>query len=79
MYISEYIYRPMEEKGFKLCSLPPSSQWHRRAKVNLILPVKNQGKWVLHLLKNLEDVRAEPHHMHIANTPHAHSKHATRT
>ena len=50
------MFRPVEEKSFKLCSLPPSSQWRRRTKVNFILPVKNQGQWVLHLLRNLEEI-----------------------
>ena len=62
------MFRPVEEKSFKLCSLPPSSQWRRWTKVNFILPVKNQGQWVLHLLRNLEEVRASLSHKHITTT-----------
>ena len=31
-------------------------QWNKDAMVHIVIPVKNQGKWIVHVVKNLEDV-----------------------
>ena len=56
-FISEYIYRPESNstQKYSLCSVD-GFQWDRHTRVNMVVTVKNLGSWVLHLIRNMEDV-----------------------
>ena len=56
-FISEYIYRPESNSTLKypLCSVD-GFQWDRHTRVNMVVTVKNIGRWIHHLIKNMEDV-----------------------
>ena len=56
--VSEYVYRREDNatgEGPPLC-LVEGFQWDRKAHVNIIVTVKNIGRWILHLIRNMEDV-----------------------
>ena len=48
--LSEYVF--MKNGSSELC-FPEGYQWYRNATIYFILPVKNQGGWVLHFLKEM--------------------------
>jgi hypothetical protein len=54
-HISEYLYHSEKDTSKQLCSVK-GFQWKRGAHVHIVLPVKNQGKWVVHVVRNLEDI-----------------------
>ena len=57
-HISEYVYSSETDPSKKLCSVK-DHQWERKSMVHIVIPVKNQRKWVIHVVKNLEDVSLE--------------------
>ena len=50
LHLSEYVFRA--NGSSELC-FPVGYQWHRNATIYFILPVKNQGGWVRHFLKEM--------------------------
>ena len=63
--LAEYIYRPLEENA-TLC-YPKGMQWNRTADVYLIVTFKNDGRWVHHFIKNIEQIvrETEDPHLHV--------------
>lgn len=57
-FISEYLYRPEANSTLKysLCTVE-GFQWNRTTHVNLVVTVKNIGRWIKHLIRNMEDIR----------------------
>ena len=53
MVLSEYIHR--HSSNGSLC-YPSGLQWNRKANIGLIVTLKNQGKWMVHFLNNLEHI-----------------------
>ena len=49
--LSEHVYRSLAEDS-KLC-YPEGFQWNKSATVNIIVPVKNSGRWALYFIKNI--------------------------
>lgn len=50
LVFSEYVYRPFEKN--KLC-YPEGFQWKKDATVNIIVPVRNAGRWALYFIRNI--------------------------
>ena len=56
--VSDYDYRREDSatgEGPPLC-LVDGFQWDRKAHVNIIVAVKNIGRCILHLIRNMKDV-----------------------
>lgn len=53
--ISEFVFRPNDNDS--LC-YPRGLQWNRQAQIALVITVKNQGRWMVHFLNNLEEMYA---------------------
>lgn len=51
VFLSEYVYRSLEEDS-QLC-YPEGFRWKKNATVNIIVPVKNSGRWALYFIKNI--------------------------
>lgn len=51
VFLSEHVYRPLEEDS-QLC-YPEGFRWKKNATVNVIVPVKNSGRWALYFIKNI--------------------------
>ena len=51
--LSEYIFK--HSSNGSLC-YPSGLQWNRKANIGLIVTLKNQGKWMIHFLNNLEHI-----------------------
>ena len=49
--LSEHVYTSLADDS-KLC-YPEGFQWNKSATVNIIVPVKNSGRWALYLIKNI--------------------------
>ena len=49
--LSEHVYRSLAEDS-ELC-YPEGFQWNKTATVNIIVPVKNSGRWALYFIKNI--------------------------
>ena len=49
--LSEHVYRSQAEDS-ELC-YPEGFQWNKTATVNIIVPVKNSGRWALYFIKNI--------------------------
>lgn len=49
--LSEHVYRSLA-KDSELC-YPEGFQWNKTATVNIIVPVKNSGRWALYFIKNI--------------------------
>lgn len=49
--LSEHVYRSLAEDS-ALC-YPEGFQWNKTATVNIIVPVKNSGRWALYFIKNI--------------------------
>ena len=47
---SEHVY---QKKGTNSLCLPKGIEWNRNATVYIILPVKDQGRWVYHFINDL--------------------------
>lgn len=56
MRLSRYVYRPAPTAV--LCD-PAGFQWKKTAIVHVVIPVKNQGPWVMHVIENIRDIVAE--------------------
>ena len=63
-HVSEYVYSSEMDPSKRLCSVK-DHQWERKSKVHIVIPVKNQGKWVIHVVKNLEDVSWELYRLNV--------------
>ncbi|XP_072530290.1 beta-1,4-N-acetylgalactosaminyltransferase 3 [Salminus brasiliensis] len=57
--LSEYFYANPNKEGNaespSLCS-PKDFSWDPKARVNVILPVKNQGRWIIQFIKQMEKI-----------------------
>ena len=53
LMLSEHVFRPKDTDS--LC-YPKEFQWKRNAKVALVITFRNQGRWMLHFLNNLEEI-----------------------
>ena len=51
VFLSEHVYRALEEDS-QLCN-PEGFRWKKNATVNIIVPVKNSGRWALYFIKNI--------------------------
>ena len=52
-HLSRYIYRPIgSHKLFEINDF----QWNPYATVHIIIPVKDQGRWVKHFINNMENI-----------------------
>lgn len=51
VFLSEHVYRSLEEDS-QLC-YPEEFRWKKNATVNIIVPVKNSGRWALYFIKNI--------------------------
>ncbi|KAK3746361.1 hypothetical protein QZH41_006292 [Actinostola sp. cb2023] len=50
---SEFLYQP---RGLGSLCFPRGFRWSKYADVNVIVPVKNSGRWALYLIKNLAEI-----------------------
>jgi beta-1,4-N-acetylgalactosaminyltransferase 4 len=39
--------------------------WNKESRVNIVIPVKNQGRWVKHLIRNMEEIFALTQERHL--------------
>lgn len=51
LMLSEHVFRPKDTDS--LC-YPKGLQWKRNAKIALVITLRNQGRWMVHFLDNLE-------------------------
>jgi len=56
--LSEHVYRPLPTDS-KLC-YPGGFQWSKSSTVNIIVPVKNSGRWALYFIKNIAGKSVKP-------------------
>ncbi|XP_062866310.1 beta-1,4-N-acetylgalactosaminyltransferase 3-like [Trichomycterus rosablanca] len=56
--ISKYFYATSQKTNEKLPALcsPKDFSWNPEAKVSVIMAVKNQGRWVKHFIKEMENI-----------------------
>ena len=51
--LSTYVYKPLgSPELFEIRDL----QWNPTATVHIIIPVKDQGRWVKHFIANMESI-----------------------
>ncbi|XP_028399946.1 beta-1,4-N-acetylgalactosaminyltransferase 3-like [Dendronephthya gigantea] len=60
--VSDYVYLPLGANSF--CS-PREFVWRRNVTVHVIVPVKNQGKWVQHLIDDMTELYERTHDANI--------------
>ena len=48
---SDYVY--VHESDSNSICFPDGFQWHKRAVVHIIVPVKNGGRWALYFIRNI--------------------------
>ena len=53
--LSESVFWPKDSDA--LC-YPKGFQWNRNAKIALVITLKNQGRWMVHFLNNLQEMYA---------------------
>ena len=53
MLLSEHVFRSLEDK--KLC-YPEGFRWMKHATVNIIVPVRNAGRWALYFIRNIAGI-----------------------
>ena len=51
--LSEYAYKPLEDN--KLC-YPEGFRWNKHVTVNIIVPVRNAGRWALYFIRNIAGI-----------------------
>ena len=56
--LSEHVYKSLAEDS-KLC-YPGGFQWNKSSTVNIIVPVKNSGRWALNFIKNIAGKSVKP-------------------
>ena len=52
--LSEYVYKPLDSDN-KLY-FPEGFRWNKHATVNIIVPVKNAGRWALYFIRNIAGI-----------------------
>ena len=55
LMLSEHVFWPKDADS--LC-YPQGLQWKRNAKIALVITLRNQGRWMVHFLNNLEEMFA---------------------
>ena len=50
VFLSEHVYRSLGDS--KLC-YPEGFRWEKHVTVNIIVPVRNAGRWALYFIKNI--------------------------
>eukprot|EP00795_Rhopilema_esculentum_P013058 gene13058-3834_t len=61
--LSRYVYQQLGNTN--LCQ-PEGFQWNRHTTVHVIVPVKNQGRWVQHFIDNMEKIYLETLDQHLS-------------
>lgn len=54
--LSEYVFQTKDQDN--LC-YPKDFQWNRTSQVYLVVTSKNQGRWLYHFIKNVEEILSE--------------------
>lgn len=60
--LSKYVY---EDISFGELYYPKDFQWNPHATVHIIVPVKDQGRWVQHFIDNMEEIALERNDPHV--------------
>ena len=50
LILAEYVYKFLEED--RLC-FPEGFHWSKRVTVNVVVPVKNSGRWAFYFIRNI--------------------------
>lgn len=50
LVLAEYVYKFLEED--RLC-FPEGFHWSKRVTVNVVVPVKNSGRWAFYFIRNI--------------------------